>query len=113
MDAPLIVLLVGALLGTGGLTAFIQARAVNRRTDAETRKTDVDADVALGDGWQVLWASARSDLNEMRERLALIEGREAECRDRLAALERDAHPAAVEQLVMSLIDQEIAKRTLP
>jgi hypothetical protein len=124
VDVGWIVALVGALLGAGGLTALLQARATNKRTIAEASKTSAEGEVTLGGGWQTLWQAARDDAvaarteskaaraetNELRERVAVIEAQEADCRERLLKLESAAHPAAVESKVVSLIDREITKR---
>lgn len=118
-----VVALIGALFG-GGVVGIVQARAQNRRTTAEAVKVGAEAEVTLGGGWQVLWQSARDDavaaraeaaqgrteMNELRERLAIVEKREEECRDTLARIEHHIRPENVEKNVVSLIDREIAKR---
>lgn len=109
MDLPLV---IGAVLGAGGIGALLRARSDNRRTNAEAARTSVEADVTLGGGWKVLWDSARVEINEVRERLAIVEDREAECRARLASLEHTTSHGTVEQIVVQLLDQEIAKRGL-
>lgn len=119
-----VVALIGAALG-GGIVGIVQARAQNRRTTAEAVKVGAEAEVTLGGGWQVLWQSARDDAaaaraesaqgrietNELRERLAIVEQREQECRDTLARIEHHISPENVEKNVVSLIDREIAKRS--
>lgn len=111
MDPSLAIAVAGVLLGAGGVTALIQARAVNQRTVAQAHRADADAQVTLGSGWQRLVETQRTELNEIRERIAVIERQEEECRTELALLKAGASsPAAVERLVVSLIDQEIEKR---
>lgn len=111
MDFGTFALVAGALLGTGGLAALLQAGAVSRRTAAEAHKVDADAEVTLGGGWKVLVAELRGELNEMRERLSAVEQREAECKARLAKLEAaGGTPEHVERTVARLVKEEIARR---
>lgn len=109
-NLPLILGAIGAIIGAGGIGALLQSRSLNRRTNAEATKMGVDAEVTLGSGWQELWQSARSEINEVRERLAVVENREAECRARLAQLESHSSPASIERVVASMLATEIAKR---
>ncbi len=111
MDLSGAAIIVGALLGAGGLTALLQARATNARTRAQAHQSDADADVTLGGGWHLMWESLRADNNELRERMAVVETREAECQSRLAQLESGhSSPAAVERMVVAMIDEEIRRR---
>lgn len=97
-----IVGVVGALLGAGGLAALVQARSLNRKHVAE-------ADVTLGGGWQTLYLTMREDLSKVRERLAVVEANEEACQRRLAQLEID--PKKVERTVQALIRKELEKRS--
>lgn len=109
----MLVALVGALLGAGGLAALVQARATNRRTIAEAHKVDADAEVTLAGGWKVLVETQRAEINELRERVVLVEQREADCKARLGKLERAigaGSPGEVEALVAELVKKEIARR---
>lgn len=104
--------LISALF-SGGIVAIYTARAQNRQTNAETRKTDVEAEVSLGGGWAQMFETQRRDNNELRERLAIVEHREVECRDRLAAIEQATEHVSqrhVEKVVADLIDQKITER---
>jgi hypothetical protein len=116
-QAPWIVAAVVALVGAGGVGALLGVRATNRRTNAEAVKTNVEAEVTLGGGWQALWQSARADaemyrkeVNELRERLVLVEQHDSECQERLAKLEAHAAPEAIERKVVSLLDSAIERR---
>lgn len=107
---PWFVAIVGALLGAGGVTALLQSRSVNRRTLAEADKSEADAQVTLGTGWQLLVSEQRKELNELRERLAIVERSEEACQQRLAQLEAHASPEKIEAKVSSLLDAKIAAR---
>lgn len=98
-------LVIGAVLGAGGIGALLRARSENRQNNA-------DADVTLGAGWQVLWESARKDTAELRERLAVVEHREEECRVRLAQLESHSSPASIERVVATMLNAEISRRVI-
>ncbi len=100
---PTIVLIIGAILGTGGVVGLLRARSQNRLNNAQ-------ADVTLGEGWNVLVTEYRREINELRERLAVVEKQEAQCRDRLSALESGSHAAAVEKQLRTAIDKELEKR---
>lgn len=99
----LVIVIIGALFGAGGIAAILKTRSDNRKTEAE-------ADVTLGGGWQVLWNTARVEINELRERLAVVEGNEAICRARLASLEAKSGGDNIEKALQALIDAEIVKR---
>lgn len=110
-DAGLIVGIVGALCGAGGLSAWLQAKAINRRTLAQAHSIDADAEVTLGDGWLRLVEQQRVELNEMRERLVLVEEREAECKARLARLETlGAVGKEAETHLSRLVREELDRR---
>lgn len=128
MDIGGIALAIGALLGAGGVTALVQARAVNRRTLAQAHQVDADAEVTLGGGWQTLvrevraetaaarseTATVRAEANVLRERLARVEEREQECQSRLALLEAGqagVSGRAIERVVQRLVTKEIDERT--
>lgn len=102
MDAAAVVGFVGALLGAGGLAALLQAKALNKKTTAE-------ADVTLGSGWKLLWESVKADNNELRERVAVVEAAEEQCRERLNKIEGVDTPH-MERAVAALIQKEIVKR---
>lgn len=104
------VALLGVLLGAGGFAALAQARSVNRRTNAEARGVDATAEVTLGEGWRELVTQQRIEINELRERLALLEERDARCQARLALLESGETPAALERRVADLVNVEINRR---
>lgn len=110
--AGVIVAIVGALLGAGGITALFQIRALNRKLDAQATQLEAEASVSLGGGWAQMWATQHQDNNELRERLVVVEQAEAECRIRLAELERGQRKTVVEieARVMKLLDEEIVKR---
>lgn len=95
-------LVIGALLGTGGLAAIFHARAQNRSTDAQT-------DVTLGQGWQTLVTEQRREINELRERVRLVEHQEEQCQERLALLEAGRHTKQAEERLANLIDQQLAQ----
>lgn len=102
MDPATIIAVVGSLLGAGGLAAILKTRAENKKTEA-------DAEVTLTGGWKVLWETSRSEVNELRERLAIVEKKEQECNARLAKLETGSSPE-IEKRVQELIKTEIEKR---
>lgn len=108
MTEPWLVAPVGALLGAGGITALLKARSENRKVDAQ-------AEVTLGGGWHELWKSARSELNELRERLAIVEEKERVCQARLLEIETHARQsiAEVERKVLTLLDKRIATQETP
>lgn len=115
MDLGAVAVLIGAVLGASGLGAILQARALNRRTTAQANSIDADAQVTLGGGWQVLVGEQRVELNEMRERIAVVEQRAVACElreagylDRISALERREIRGA--DFVIDLIDKEIERR---
>lgn len=98
-----------ALIGGGGIGAILKTKADNRKTVAEADKVEAEAQVTLGGGWQVMWEAQRKELNELRERVAIVERQEAECREKLARQEgKDASPEAVERLVVAMIDKRLA-----
>lgn len=111
MDAALIVAAAGALIGVGGITALLQAGAVNRRTLAQAREIDADAEVTLGGGWKRLVAEQRFELNEMRERISQLEEREADCKARLARLETQGTVGKEAEAHLSrLVREELERR---
>lgn len=123
-QAPWIVGVVVALIGAGGIGALLGVRATNRKVNAEALKTTAEAEVTLGGGWQQLYQAARDDavasraeshqtrveINELRERLAVVERHDAECSERLAKLESHAAPEALERKVVTLLDDAIERR---
>lgn len=100
-DLTVLVPVLGVLLGAGGLAALLQAKTMNRKLSAE-------ADVTLGGGWQVLWQASRTEINELRERLALVEKAEYDCRERLNKIEGIDTPH-MERAVTALIEKEITR----
>jgi hypothetical protein len=98
-----IVVLIGALFGAGGIAAILKTRSDNKKTSAE-------AEVTLGGGWQSLWETARIEINELRERLAILEHEEATCKARLALLEAKHNVLSVEDAVAKMVEAEIIKR---
>lgn len=112
-------MVLSALLGAGGIGALLHARSINKRTNAEANKVNVEAEVTLGGGWLALYTAQQEELNAMRERLVLVEQRamkaeerEQHCLRRLEELESHARVslATVERKVMQLLDEELAKR---
>jgi hypothetical protein len=72
------------------------------------KKLSAEADVTLGGGWQVLWQSSKTEINELRERLAIVEKAETDCRDRLNKIEGVDTPH-MERSVRDLIEKEITR----
>lgn len=103
MDLATIITIVGGLFGAGGIAAILKSTADNKKTSAE-------AEVTLGTGWQVLYQTSRQEINELRERLALVERSDQDCKRRLAKLEAEAGGVDVEKTVLALIQKEIDKR---
>jgi hypothetical protein len=99
--------LVSALF-TGGLVGILQSRAQNRRTTAEAEKVAAEAEVTISGAWQLLYTEQRKEINELRERLVIVEKSEEACQRRLAQLESHATPEKIEAKVSSLIDAKIA-----
>lgn len=102
MDPAQIVTIIGFLFGAGGIAAILKTRAENKKTEAE-------AELTLTGGWQILYETSRKEVNELRERIVLIEKREEECQTRLAKLER-VSGLDVEKTVQTLIEREVKKR---
>ncbi len=118
MDATIWVAIIGGLFGAGGVVAFLKVSADKRKILSDAKVGEATAEVTLGGGWQALWTATRAEndqqrkeINELRERVALVEKREHDCQARLAALEgnKTSHQD-VEQVVARLLDQEIIKR---
>jgi hypothetical protein len=106
-----IVPIVVALLAGGGLVGLLNYRASRRRTEADAKAVEATAEVTLGGGWQQMWESSRKEVNELRERVAILEDKEHRCLERLAMLEdKHASRTDVEKIVASLLDKEIVKR---
>lgn len=99
MDGPTIIAIVGGLFGAGGIASILKTRADNKKTSA-------DAEITLTGGWQVLYETSRAEVNELRERVALVERNEHECQQRLAKLER-VSGLDVEKTVQSMIESRI------
>lgn len=97
-----IIAIVGGLFGAGGIAAILKTRSDNKKTNADT-------EITLGGGWQVLWQTSRIEANELRERLAIVEKSDLDCKSRLAKLE-ELGSFDVETKVSHLIDAEIKKR---
>jgi len=102
MDPAVIIAIVGGLFGAGGIAAILKTRADNKKTEAE-------AEITLTGGWQVLYQESRKEVNELRERVALVEKKEEECQLRLGKLERITGLDG-EKTVAALIETEIRKR---
>lgn len=109
---PLLAAVIAAVLGAGGLGAFLQTKNINRRTSAEALKLSAEADVTLGGGWQTLYSAQRQDTNELRERVAVLEHDEAKCQKELEKLKGQMTVSSLdmEQKVIELLDKEIVKR---
>lgn len=103
MDPSVIIAIVGGLFGAGGIAAILKTRSDNKKTDAETELT-------LTGGWKVLYETSRAEINELRERLAIVERNEQDCKARLAKLEHPTISGDAEKRLVSLINQEIEKR---
>ncbi len=105
MDPAVIIAIVGGLFGAGGIAAILKTRADNKKTEA-------DAEITLTGGWKVLYetqrAESRMEINELRERLAIVEKTEHECQLRLAKLER-VSGLDVEKTVQNLIEKHVEK----
>lgn len=97
-----IIAIIGGLFGAGGIAAILKTRSDNKKTEAE-------AELTLGGGWQVLWQTARTESNELRERLAIVEKSDIDCKSRLASLEAQGS-IDVEKTVATLIEEAIVKR---
>lgn len=102
MDPAVIIAIVGGLFGAGGIAAILKTRADNKVTEA-------NAEMTLTGGWQLLYQESRKEVNELRERIVLLEKREEECQMRLTKLER-VSGLDVEKTVSALIEREIRKR---
>ena len=98
----LAIAIVGSLFGAGGIAAILKTRSDNKKTEA-------DAEVTLTGGWKVLFETSRAEVNELRERLAIVEKSDQDCKRRLAKLEQH-EVINVERRVSALIEAEIAKR---
>lgn len=103
MDPAVIIAIVGGLFGAGGIAAILKTRSDNKKTDAETELT-------LTGGWKVLYETSRAEINELRERLALVEKSDQDCKARLAKLENPGNSVDVEKKLITLINNEIEKR---
>lgn len=103
MDPSVIIAIVGGLFGAGGIAAILKTRSDNKKTDAETELT-------LTGGWKILYETSRAEINELRERLAIVERNEQDCKARLAKLEHPTIAGDAEKRLVSLINQEIEKR---
>jgi hypothetical protein len=103
MDPAVIIAIVGGLFGAGGIAAILKTRSDNKKTEAE-------AEITLTGGWQILYETTRKEVNELRERLAIVEANERECKARLARLEMVEDGFDVEKKVAYLIQAEIEKR---
>lgn len=101
MDPADVVAIFGFLFGAGGIAAILKTRADNKKTEA-------DAELTLTGGWRVLYETSRAEVNELRERVALVEENEKKCQTRLAKLER-VSGLDVEKTVQTLIEKEIQK----
>lgn len=102
MDPSVIIAIVGGLFGAGGIAAILKTRSDNKKTEAE-------AEITLTGGWKVLYDTSRTEINELRERLAIVEKNEHECKARLARLE-GLDTVTAEQKVLTMIQNEIEKR---
>lgn len=102
MDPAIIIAIVGGLFGAGGIAAIY-------KTKADNKKTEADAEITLTGGWKILYDTSREEVNELRERVAVVESREKECNARLSRLE-SAGGADIEKTVVGLIGREIEKR---
>lgn len=101
MDPAIVIAIVGGLFGAGGIAAIW-------KTKAENKKTEADAEITLTGGWQVLYETSRKEVNELRERVVVLEKREEECQRRLTKLER-VSGFDVEKTVQVLIEKQIKK----
>lgn len=112
MTAANVVTLIVAILGAGGLGALLQTKYINKRTSAQAAKLQAEAEVGLGQGWRLLLAEQRKETNELRERVALLERSEEQCKQELAELKETARQSlvTVEKRVMDLLNVEINKR---
>lgn len=99
-NLPWGVALVGMVLGAGGISALLRARSQNRKTNAQ-------AEVTLGEGWQAFVEALRKDNNELRERVRVIEEKEEQCQRRLAVLESGEHSRVAEKKVTELVEQRL------
>lgn len=102
MDPAVIIAIVGGLFGAGGIAAILKTRADNKQTEA-------NAEMTLTGGWQVLYQQSRQENNELRERIALLEKSDQDCKTRLARLEAGGG-IDIEKKVVTLIQAEIEKR---
>lgn len=102
MDPAVIIAIVGGLFGAGGIAAILKARA-------DSKKTAAEAEITLTGGWKILYEASRSEVAELRERVAIVEHKEEECQTRLAKLEK-VSGLDVEKTVAALIEREIQKR---
>jgi hypothetical protein len=101
MDASVIIAIVGGLFGAGGIASILKTRSDNKKTEA-------DAELTLTGGWQILYETSRAEVNELRERVAIVEKQEHECQLRLAKLER-VSGLDVEKTVQSMIEKRISE----
>lgn len=104
----LAIVIIGALFGTGGIVAMYKARSDIKKINADSKKIEAEADVTLGGGWKILWETSRLEVNELRERLVIVEKSEENCKARLAKLENLANPD-FEKKVAKLIEEEIKR----
>jgi len=104
MDPSIIMAIVGGIFGAGGVAAILKTRSDNMKTEAET-------EITLTGGWKLLYESTRAEVNELRERLAIVEKNEQECKARLARLESsDIDEIEVEKKLSYMIQEAIKKR---
>lgn len=108
-----ILAIIGALMGTGGLVALLQARSTIRHTDATSAKVGVDAEVMLAAS---ITASYTTLVAEMRTRITQVIADHQQCEERLSVLEarftdfETSDWEASEVLVNRLIDRELRRR---
>jgi hypothetical protein len=106
MDSATIIAIIGALFGAGGIATIL-------KTKSDNKKTEADAEITLTGGWKLLYETSRvesrQEINELRERLAIVEKDHGECKARLAKLETSGG-VDIEKKLSSLIQDAIRKR---